>query len=149
MRQEIMDAIAKLQQHHNHVEHLRNYTSKLIDPHSSVQLPLMPEAEQGLMQMHTFRKLLPACMSTGMSSAEITAIYSISGVDMYFNTSHLDHIVVDFSQWGPLVAVYPYGSPSSEVMQQLDICLSELGLIKLSNEEIAQLEEQDLYNGLF
>ena len=58
-------------------------------------------------------------------------------------------ITIELSLFGRLAAVFPYGAPPEELLTAIENCLISTSLIKLSEKEIVELQEQDKYYLIF
>jgi hypothetical protein len=60
-----------------------------------------------------------------------------------------NEIILELSLYGPLVAPFVYGQAPSNVQEVLEECITACGLIPLTEEEIAELEENRTFLSIF
>ena len=107
-----------------------------------------PEAKRGLQQMYANMKAFNQCAAA--HAAVQRTIYSATSIGVHWSESLTsDQCVVELSQWTTLALVYIYGEPPAGLTQHIESCLQRLQLLQLTDDEVDELYERDLYATLF
>lgn len=146
MRPEIIEALSKRRALHT----------------ASTQFEGMDESDKPLTQMGsvlpkfqdeldiTYRKAneLIECLKQGIPIVDVF-FGSPTTVNVRLNDNGEDHLIIELSLYGPLAAVFAYGQGTKDALDRATTCITDLGLIQLTADEIAELEQNDHYLDLF
>ncbi len=108
---------------------------------------LTEQQKSNLEQVYRYQDMLRACLKM---CVEITSVQAgtTTSVEVFLDKKE-PSIIVEFSLFRPLVAVFLYDSVPTKVLQHVDNCLRSLGVIQLSTDEIKELADKGLYHELF
>jgi hypothetical protein len=149
MHRAILDALEEAQRFREQSEHQT--------PHPDLQQPLVPgrdysytlsaEARQRLDRMHTRWSQVAACLQVYRDTLDF---YPGSPSDFFITwSSAQDQVVVELSWFGNLAAVFTYGIVPAQILATVTICLNQLGLSVLQQEDIQELEQNGAWQILF
>jgi len=137
MRNEILEAInyarAKADERRQRVQNMVG-EYPFGRPQSDEDQGNLDRRSQYLLQLLACTKIFSALIDVYGSTA--------SSITIEWDNSQTQHnITVELTLYGPLAAIFVYGSPPDGLFEYVENCLKSIGLISLTKEEIKELEE--------
>ena len=108
-----------------------------------------PEAQGNMDTLHSYFDKLTACLK---ASPQVIDVYAgtATATNIHWDDDRLHHVVViELTPYGPLAALFAYGPADEGLLEHIDSCIEGAGLLKLTEHEIKQLQEQNAYYELF
>ncbi len=144
MRKEIRDIVEKIKANRSQT---RSTPFDLANLPNGYEYVLSAQERTDLARLEQTQQALIASLQAALTTAWVHVGTSTS-VEIEWANPKAD-IVIELSLVGNLGAVFRYGEVSAEMLAYIDNCLTANHLLKLSNEEIIQLEREAIYHPVF
>ncbi len=109
---------------------------------------LTSEKKENLDKAEQYYHKLVACLK---ASSDFTHIYpgGTTFLELHWDDNPQEQVIIELSLYGPLAAVFVYGTIPEKYLQDVHSCLDSCGLVSLTKDEIGELEERGAYHSLF
>ncbi len=144
MRKEIRDIVEKIKA--NRVQ-TRPTLFDVANLPNGYEYVLSAQERADIARLEQTQQALIASLQATLTTAWVHVGTSTS-VEIEWANPKAD-IVIELSLVGNLGAVFRYGEVSAETLAYIDNCLTANHLLKLSDEEISQLEREAIYHPVF
>jgi len=118
------------------------------DPGIDYSRFLTDEDKARIDRMFWLLKQVSTCLQRFPDAVNVYA-GSASAITVHCDETETNLVVIEFSFYGPLAAVFAYGSVPGMLLDTADKCIANADLIKLTASEVEELERTGQYLDLF
>lgn len=143
MRKEVIDAVEKSNSLMEWALHFQEE-----NPEGSYETQAQELVDKNEKLLDVTQKKLTNCLY-GRSTHILFSVRSSNSIAVFTDQASENQVVIEITPYGPLCAVFSYGSIANQLLQWVESCVQECHLIQLTQDEIEELQRSSQYYHLF